>query len=129
MFWGSLVWQRETMVPIAARSSRRRKEIPAGSLTSTGAPWSTARAPRMMARRRPGGKAPSGGGWAAAGSGQIREQIARPHRGKLVRVPHQNQTASAGQGGQQGLHEDKVHHGGLVQNVGVQRLPVRCGRR
>lgn len=52
MLWGRRVWQRETMVSTAAvgSSRRRKKKSPAASFFSTGqAPWSTARAPRMMA--------------------------------------------------------------------------------
>lgn len=118
MFWGSLVWQRETMVSTAAAGSsrRRKKKSPAGSLTSTGqSPWSTARAPRMMAeaaawrkisvRRRVGSRRERS---------RSESRLPGPHRGKLVGVPHQNQTAPAGQGGRRAWHEDKVHHGGLV---------------
>ena len=47
---------------------------------------------------------------------QVGEQIARPHRGQLVRVPHQHQAAVPTQGGEKGGHQGHVHHGHLVHD-------------
>ena len=50
---------------------------------------------------------------------QVGEEVARTHGGQLVRVPHQHQPAVPGQGGEQGGHEDHIHHGGLVHDDGI----------
>ena len=47
---------------------------------------------------------------------QVGEQVARPHRRQLVRVPHQYQAAVPPQGGEEGGHQGHVHHGDLVHN-------------
>lgn len=58
------------------------------------------------------------------GADQVVKDLARPHRGQLVRIPHQHQPAVVGQGGQQGRHQGDVHHGGLVHDdrLAFQRL-------
>ena len=60
---------------------------------------------------------------------QIREQVSRPHGGKLVRVAYQNQTAVPTQGSHQGGHQGHIHHGDLVHNdrIRLQRVVLVVG--
>ena len=54
----------------------------------------------------------------------IREHRARLDRGKLRRIPEQNEPGVAGKGGEHSRHEGQVHHGALVQDEGVDRPPI-----
>ena len=54
-----------------------------------------------------------------AGGNQIPQDVARPHAGQLVVIPHQNQPAGEGQGPQQALKDVGVHHGELVHHKAV----------
>ena len=102
MLWGRRVWQRETMVSTAAAGSsrRRKKKSPAASFFSTGqAPWSTARAPRMMAEaaacRKISVRRTVGRQWERSRSDRTFPGL---DAGQPTGVPHQHQPAPTGQG-------------------------------
>ena len=45
---------------------------------------------------------------------EVPEHGSRLHRGELVRVPQKHQAGAGPEGGEDPLHQEEIHHGGLV---------------